>query len=167
MIKELGEQHTILFSNHILSEVEAICQRIIIIHRGRIGLDKKVTDLATDRRTIVVEVRGPRERVLDLLRSTDGVAEVTAQNAGEAVSAFDIRTHKDRDLREEIAQRITKNGWGIRRLDLRRRRLEDLFDEVVLHDQDPFESPSSSPGSPTSDSSPSSAPETAVTKQPG
>src|SRR5581483_11908096 len=66
LIKLLGEQHTILLSTHILAEVEAICQRVIIIKAGRIGLDKKLAELAADASTIVVEVRGPAEQVANV-----------------------------------------------------------------------------------------------------
>src|SRR5437588_157734 len=62
LIKALGERHTILLSTHILSEVEAVCRRVIIINKGRIGLDKKLSELATDA-AIVLEVRGPTEQV--------------------------------------------------------------------------------------------------------
>src|SRR5690349_9430298 len=69
LIRELGEQHTILLSTHILSEVEAVCRRVIIINAGRIGLDKKLSELATDEAVIILEVRGPAEQVANVLRT--------------------------------------------------------------------------------------------------
>ena len=54
LIKELGQEHTILLSTHILAEVETICERVIIIQRGRVSLDKKLAELATDQAIIVV-----------------------------------------------------------------------------------------------------------------
>lgn len=135
LIKELGEKHTILLSTHILGEVEATCQRVIIINSGRIGLDRKLSELAADASFIVVEVRGPSDQVLNVLRTTDGVAQVTPQGMSDGLAVFEIRTHRDQDLREAICQRVVKNGWTLRRLDLRRRKLEDHFAEVVLRDQ--------------------------------
>jgi gliding motility-associated transport system ATP-binding protein len=140
LIRELGEQHTILLSTHILSEVEAVCRRVIIINAGRIGLDKKLSELATDEAVIVLEVRGPAEQVSNVLRTTDGVSQVALQPIGDGVVGFEIRTHEHRDLRETISQRMSKNGWTIRRLDLRRRTLEDHFVDVVMREETRYQS---------------------------
>jgi ABC-2 type transport system ATP-binding protein len=134
LIRELGDDHTILLSTHILPEVEAVCERVIIISSGRIGLDKKLAELATDAAYIVLEVRGPGDEVERVLRATDGVSQVEARPNGEGVGHFEIRTHQDQDLREAISQRIAKHGWALRRLDLRRRKLEDHFVNVVMRE---------------------------------
>jgi ABC-2 type transport system ATP-binding protein len=135
LIRELGEQHTILLSTHILSEVEAVCRRVIIINAGHIGLDKKLSELATDEAVIVLEVRGPADQVSNVLRTTEGVAQVAPQPIGDGLIGYEIRTHQRKDLRETISQRMHKNGWTIRRLDLRRRTLEDHFVDVVMRDE--------------------------------
>jgi ABC-2 type transport system ATP-binding protein len=134
LIKDLGQQHTILLSTHILSEVEAVCRRVIIVNAGRIGLDKNLDELKHDAAYIILEVRGPTEQVTNVLRTTDGVTQVVPEVLEDGVASFQVRTHEDRDLREALAQRIAKNGWALRRLDLRRRRLEDLFVEVVMRE---------------------------------
>jgi ABC-2 type transport system ATP-binding protein len=138
LIKELGKDHTILLSTHILSEVEAVCRRVIIISVGRIGLDKNLADLATDSAVILLEVRGPAEQVTSVLKTTDGVSEVAPRPLDNGLVSFEIRTHQDRDLRETISQRMTKNGWNLRRLDLRRRNLEDHFVDVVMRDESAY-----------------------------
>jgi ABC-2 type transport system ATP-binding protein len=136
LIKDLAQKHTVLLSTHILSEVEAICGRVIIINAGRIGLDKKMSELEADA-VIVLEVRGPADQVAGVLRTTDQVTQVHSQPLGDGVTNFEIRTHRDQDLRETLAQRVAKNGWAIRRLDLRRRRLEDHFINV-MREADPL-----------------------------
>jgi ABC-2 type transport system ATP-binding protein len=136
LIKELGHSHTIMLSTHILAEVEAICERVIIINAGRIGIAKKLSELETDA-VIVVEVRGPAEQVANVLRTTEGVAQVTSQPLGDGLVGCEVRTRGGQDLREVIGQRIVKNGWTLRRLDLRRRNLEDRFLEV-LREEDPL-----------------------------
>jgi ABC-2 type transport system ATP-binding protein len=135
LIRELGEQHTILLSTHILTEVEVVCRRVIIISAGQIGLDKNMADLATGEATIIVETRGPAEQVAAVLRTTDGVGYVTSHPLGDGIVGFEVRTRHDQDLRELISQRLAKNGWPIRRLDLQRRKLEDHFVEVVMRDE--------------------------------
>lgn len=142
LIKELGEKHTILLSTHILSEVEAVCERVMIISAGRIGLSKKLSELSSAAASIVMEVRGPADQVANVLRTTDGVANVTSVPLGDGLggqlSSFEIETHHNQDLREAIFHRMAKNGWTIRRLDIRRRTLEDHFIDVVVHAQNRF-----------------------------
>jgi ABC-2 type transport system ATP-binding protein len=139
LIQALGHKHTILLSTHILSEVEAVCRRVIIINAGSIGLDKNMDELGADATVIVLEVRGPSDQVTSVLKTTDGVRQVAARSLGDGLTGFEIRTHQDRDLREDIFHRIAKNGWSVRRLDIRRPKLEDHFVNVVLRDETPFQ----------------------------
>jgi ABC-2 type transport system ATP-binding protein len=129
-LKDLGQTHTIMLSTHLLTEVEAICQRVIILNRGQLRVSKKLSELEIDA-TIVVEVRGPAEQVASALRNTEGVTQVTPQGQQDGLTTFEIRTHNNQDLREALAQRVAKQGWSLRRLDLLRRRLEDRFMEVL------------------------------------
>jgi ABC-2 type transport system ATP-binding protein len=135
-LKDLGQSHTIMLSTHLLSEVEAICTRVVILNRGHLGVAKKLSELETDA-VIVLEVRGPVEQVTSVLRSTEGVTQVTPQALEDGLAGYEVRTKNSQDLRELLAQRVTKNGWVLRRLDLRRRRLEDRFMEV-LRTEDPL-----------------------------
>jgi ABC-2 type transport system ATP-binding protein len=130
LIKELGEQRTILLSTHILSEVEAICRRVIIISAGRVTLDKTMEAL-DEMRSIAVEVHGPAEQVADTLRSTEGVGEVEARGESNGVARFEVRTADRRDLREAISRRLMERGWAIRELSMRRRTLEEHFFDAV------------------------------------
>ncbi len=137
-IRELRARHTILLSTHILSEVEAVCERVIIIHSGRLGLDRKMAELGRDSAVILVEVRGPMDKVAEVLRTTDEVAKVEAKSLGDDLTAFEVVPERDQDLREAIFQRVAKNGWTIRRLDLRQRKLEDHFIDVVVREQSSY-----------------------------
>jgi ABC-2 type transport system ATP-binding protein len=137
LIKELGQQHTILLSTHILSEVEAICGRVIIINLGRVGLSKTLKDLETHA-VILLEVRGPADEVAAAVRGVEGVAQVTAQKIpGDGLCSLEVHTRDNRDLREALSQQITKKGWPLRRLEQRRRKLEDAFFDV-LREHDPL-----------------------------
>jgi ABC-2 type transport system ATP-binding protein len=126
LITELGQDHTILLSTHILPEVEMVCKRVVIIAEGRIALDDQLGNLQRDS-VITLEVRGPRDKVHQVLETTDGVTSVSDRPGQDGIAAFDIRTKNDQDLREVVSQRAVKNGWTIRQLDLRRRTLEDHF----------------------------------------
>jgi ABC-2 type transport system ATP-binding protein len=132
LIKELGEQHTILLSTHILPEVEMVCERVIIIARGQIALSDTLKNLQAGA-IIGLEVRGPAAKVQSALQVIDGVASVDLHDgAHDGIATFDIRTHNDRDLRETISQRVTQNGWTIRGLEMRRRTLEEQFVSAAL-----------------------------------
>src|SRR5262245_33033346 len=106
LIRELGEQHTIILSTHLLAEVEVVCRRVIIVDAGRIGLDRNLADLATDGAVIVVEARGPLEQVTGVLKTTDGVGQVTARPLSDGLVSYEIRTRHNQDLREAISQRL-------------------------------------------------------------
>jgi len=134
LIKELGQEHTILLSTHILPEVEMICERVIIIAEGRIALVADLADLQRDA-VITLEVRGPEQQVRGVLETIDGVDSVTTTGTEDGLAQFEIRTRDGQDLREEISQRVAKNGWTIRQLDLRRRNLEDHFVEATIRAQ--------------------------------
>ena len=131
LIRQLGEQHTILLSTHILSEVESVCERVIIIANGRIALSDTLKNLQAGS-VIGLEVRGPRQKVKAMLETISGVAKVDQHDVEDGIAGFDIRTQNDQDLREIISQRVTQNGWTIRQLDLRRRTLQGHFRAAVM-----------------------------------
>jgi ABC-2 type transport system ATP-binding protein len=133
LIKELGQKHTVLLSTHILPEVEETCERVIIISQGKVALDDRL-DAIQRETNIVVEVRGSIVDLQQALHSLEGVEEVKRlpaelQDAG--VAAFEVHTRDDRDLREAVARRIAERGGALRRLDLRRRSLRDLFMQIT------------------------------------
>jgi ABC-2 type transport system ATP-binding protein len=129
MLKELGKNHTIMLSSHMLSEVETLVSRVIIIRRGVIGLARKLSELEADP-VIVLEVRGPLDQVKKLLESADGVSQVKVEPLEDGLVSCQVRTHHHKDLREALAARLTKNGHMLRRLDLRRRSLQDRWNEI-------------------------------------
>jgi ABC-2 type transport system ATP-binding protein len=131
-IRELAGSHTVLLSTHILPEVEAICDRVIIINRGTLRWDGKLSKLAEQAPVLVVEIRGPTNDVKSFLERETGVARVKIASTNKDLSNFEIETVNNADLREPLAKRIFEKGWSVRRLDLRRQKLEDLYMSVVL-----------------------------------
>lgn len=129
LLRELGKNHTIMLSSHLLTEVESLVQRVIIMRRGFLGLSQKLSELEADP-FVVVEVRGPVDKVKSLLQSSEGVDQVRVDATGEDVATYEIRTVGFKDLREAIASTLIRNGHGIRRLDLKRKRLHDRWNEI-------------------------------------
>jgi ABC-2 type transport system ATP-binding protein len=136
LIKELGESHTVLLSTHILPEVEAICERVIIIAGGRVGFSRTLVEIESQA-VILLEARGPGEQVAGLLRGIAGVEQVAEMPTEDDVVGFTIRTEANSDLREPISKAIGARGWPIRRLDRKRGSLDDAFFDV-LRAQDPL-----------------------------
>jgi ABC-2 type transport system ATP-binding protein len=131
-IRDLKGKHTVLFSHHILPEVEKVCDRVIIINKGRIRFDDTLSAIAAREPVMVVEVRGPAEPVREFLMHEPGVAGVDSRGESEGVAAFEVHTVGRHDLREHLTKRLVERNWGVRRVDLRRETLEDTFMKVVV-----------------------------------
>jgi ABC-2 type transport system ATP-binding protein len=130
LIRELGDRHTILLSTHIMSEVEAVCSRVIIIERGKIAVDDTLSRLRSDS-AIVLEVKGPADAIRRALETTPQVARVSVARRDGDYATFEVQGTDGADLRESLAARVVQNGWSLRRLDLRRTTLEDRFIQAV------------------------------------
>ncbi len=129
MLRDLGKTHTIMLSSHLLTEVETLVQRVLILRRGHLALARKLSELESDDVT-EVEVRGPVEEVASQLRTINGVVGVVSRGLEDGWASFEVRTQQSRDLREAIFQRVAKSNLTLRRLDVRRRTLHDRWNEI-------------------------------------
>ena len=135
LIKELGGQHTVLISTHILPEVEAVCDRAIIIASGRMVAQGTPEELRSSRRAsarVLVECRGPADAVRNALQRVAGVSKVEILSNGDPqyVTAA-IRPQESRDVREEAARTVIQNGWPLREIRLEHATLEEFFVQVT------------------------------------
>ncbi len=129
MIRDLGGDHTVLLSTHILPEVEMVCGRVIIINKGKLVLQDTPSNVAQRRwggGDLLLEVKGPPERVRAVLRQISGTREVVYKG-GDPVGRYTVKAEKNADIREEVFRRIAKNEWVL--LEMRRATisLEDIF----------------------------------------
>src|SRR5436190_4503968 len=104
LIRELGKDHTVIFSTHRMTEVEAICSEVLLIAQGRLRLHRRLKDLEADA-PILIEVRGSREQVTNQLHNVEGVDKVHHESADGDAHLYQVRTRNSQDLRETIAQR--------------------------------------------------------------
>lgn len=125
LIRELGERHTILLSTHILSEVEQLCDRVIMIIDGRIWDDRSMTELVgrPESSELLLELAAPTRDTERILSSLVGVAAVTSQ--GEA----SYRVHFDGSdaTRAAIASTAVNASWGLLELSVVKPSLETVF----------------------------------------
>lgn len=137
LIKELGRAKTLLLCTHILSEVEATCDRVLIINRGRIvadGTPESLRAAARGQDRIFVEVKGPADQVRAALEGLPGAVRVhTAEGVtgGDGAPQFVIDTAGGHDLREAVFTLVRDRQWVL--LELRREavRLEDVFRQLT------------------------------------
>jgi len=130
-IRELGGKHTVLLSTHILTEVEKVCERVIIIDKGRIKLDETMKSIESREPSYIIEVRGPAETVTRFLREQQELTSVDAKPHEGDLTEFEVRARDRKDPRESLAAKVAAKGWGIRRLEQRKVNLDALFNDVV------------------------------------
>jgi len=136
LIKNLGEQHTILLSTHILPEVEMTCSRVIIIHKGRIeACDTPENLLGKIRRAggVLLEAKTGPDNGAEELKKIAGVRDIMIDVDGEW-KIFSLRVESGVDVREEIFRLATDRRWIVRELTQRRATLEDVFVELTHPD---------------------------------
>jgi ABC-2 type transport system ATP-binding protein len=133
LIKELGSGHTVVLSTHILPEVSMICDRIIIINKGRLVAMDSVENLTrslTKSQMTQVNVKGESSRVIDTLKHVPGVLvvdkkhEITLADGG---IVYVVHSRIDSDVREEIAKAIVAGGFGLHEMRPYSLSLEDIF----------------------------------------
>jgi len=139
LIKDLGKRHTILLSTHILPEVEMTCNRVIIIHRGRI-LASDTPDSLTRKLNaggvIQVEVRGPGSEVQARLRAVEDVESVEAKQLEDGFVQVNLTPKPGTDPREKVYQAVAARGWTLRELTRSRTTLEDIFVQITREDDE-------------------------------
>ena len=129
LIRELGSAHSVILSTHILPEVEAICDRVQIMHHGKMVYTDAIAGLKQLRRTLVVELRQPPP-IAELLAIT-GV--VHADPAGE--NLFLVRIAPDNDPTERIVALAAERHWGLRQIGPAQTSLEDVFVHLTRRDE--------------------------------
>lgn len=145
MIKNLAEEHTVLLSTHILPEATMLCNRVVIIHRGRVVAKDSVSNLAaagSERALLEVQAAGDRDGVRAALARVPGVEKVYEERPGRYLVVTSAK-HLDaglgspsgRDVRESLAKAIIEAGYALHGLQQRSRTLEDIFVDAISSDE--------------------------------
>lgn len=126
LIKEIGKEKTVMLSTHIMQEVEAICDRVVIINRGEIVADDKASELqtSTGMQTVYVEFEGNVSK--NQLNKIDGVGKVEKFENG-----WLIESKEDMDLRKAIARFAQSNDLLVLTLRKEEKSLEEVFKSLT------------------------------------
>ncbi|NBR71639.1 MAG: ATP-binding cassette domain-containing protein [Verrucomicrobia bacterium] len=133
LIKELGKDRTILLSTHILSEVEMVCGRAIIINKGKIEASDTLANLEkrVQAGALQIEVKADPAVAKEKLSKISEVSLVTELNrAGEWIS-FEVTAAPGKDIRGEVDGLIKREQWPLREFRREKARLEDVFVELT------------------------------------
>ena len=135
LIKELGREKTVIFSTHILSEVSATCDRVVIINNGKIVGEGKPEELAAkagEQEIIYVKIKGPQEAISNKLKEMDNVnkIEIKDKETGD-IYGYEIEPKAGVDLREYLSMTVMENGWSILEFSKKSVSLEDVFRELT------------------------------------
>ncbi|MEA2639194.1 MAG: gliding motility-associated transport system ATP-binding protein [Chloroflexota bacterium] len=134
VIKDLGGEHTVILSTHILPEVSMTCERVVIINRGRVVAMDTPMNLQRRMRgadSLELEVRGPAEAIEAALRAVPQVLAVACRSVGPEVNDFAVDCEAGSDVRETIASAVVRQGWGLRELRPAAVSLEEVFVQLV------------------------------------
>lgn len=140
LIRSLGKKHTVILSTHILPEVQAICDRVIIINEGKIIADEKTADLnrvVGQSAKIKIKVAGPNKEVLNLLKGLQGILSVTSDGVKEGDTySYLIESNPAIDVRKIIFNALASRSWPMMGMENVEAELEDIFVKLITKEKE-------------------------------
>lgn len=137
LIRTIGKEKSVIFSTHVLSEAEAACDRIIIVHKGTIVSDSTPADLRQTLKygsVVTLTLEGATfDEAVRVLSSLDGVTEVTRIPGDQPSGTVQLRLVCDEEARRALHRRIKDEPWLLLELNIERQSLEEAFRELTGH----------------------------------
>ncbi len=130
LIKKIGRAKTVILSSHVLSEVEATCDRVLIINQGKIvasGTPDELKKQATSQTKIFLKIEGPLEQITETLKKTEGVERIISAKKEANLVDIVLETDSTLDLRKKLVHLIINNGWELYEISRQEKSLEDIF----------------------------------------
>ncbi len=135
LIKTLGKNHTVILSTHILPEVQAVCDRIVIINKGKIVANEKTENIANivdGTRRLSVKICGPEREVLSAVKNMPGVAYAEAiGNVDKDSISYLVESEPGIDIRKPLFNMLAGRGWPMIGIEALGANLEDIFIAIV------------------------------------
>lgn len=135
LIRMLGREHTIILSTHILPEVQAVCDRIVVINKGKIVANEKTEDLVTavdGSRKMIAKIVGPQDDVVKTLNGVAGIRSVSVLGKRDTDSiSYLVESEERVDARKPLFYALASKGWPLVGLEGMELSLEDIFIRLV------------------------------------
>lgn len=136
LIKKLGKNHTVILSSHILSEVQAVCDRIVIINQGKTVADDTADNLSnmlSADHKLIARIDGPKDEVIKIIQTIPGVETVVADMQREkGVWEYNIEATEGTDIRRDLFKRLASRNWYLLGLRTNELSLEDIFLKLTI-----------------------------------
>ena len=146
LIKKLGKKHTVILSSHILPEIQAVCDRIVIINKGEVSADGTADEIArqlTNEHKMTLRIEGTtktsadKEEIVKAIKSLKGIKYVRADMERErGIYDYDVEADESTDIRRSINALCREKGWNILMLQLSDLTLEDIFLKITMGEND-------------------------------
>ena len=130
LIRELGKEHTVILSSHILSEVQAVCQQVLILSKGRlvaVGSPEELGETLNPGSRLRATAQGETETVLAAVRSVPGICRVELESAADGQVTFTAESEDAADRRAAVSRALTEVGCTVLALAAENRSLEEVF----------------------------------------
>jgi len=137
LIKNLAQKRTVLISTHILSEVEIMCSRVIVIHKGSIRASDTAENLLRNHRVagnLRIEAKVAGDQAIQALSQIPGVKDVNVEPDGDGFSIFNLRLEANADPSEAVMRLASDRKWLVREIVRKRASLEDVFVDLTHSD---------------------------------
>lgn len=138
LIRNMGKKHTVMLSTHILSEVQAVCKRIIVLHEGVIVADGSVDTLAQEmgkEGEIRIRVEGPEKEIAAVLRRIPEIQQIRSFGSKEAgIYDYSIKAEPTAEVRRKLFYQLAEKKWPLLELKSTAGTLEELFLQLTAED---------------------------------
>jgi ABC-2 type transport system ATP-binding protein len=134
LIQALKQKKTVILSTHLMAEAQSSCDRVLIIHRGRIVADGSPQDLgkqAAGTGRLLVELKAPGSEASHVLQSIPGVVSVSVSRTTDASAILQVETAPGADVREGIFNTAMERHWPILQMTPETASLEDVFRQLT------------------------------------
>jgi ABC-2 type transport system ATP-binding protein len=137
LIAQLGRNHTVILSSHILSEIQAVCERIIIINQGHQIADDTAAGLSarlSEDHSVMLRILAPPREAMEMLQSIPEVLNVQVTGIHGGATEFKVEPKEDGDISRLIAERAIGKRWPITQMYTKELTLEDIYIRMVNED---------------------------------
>lgn len=135
LIKSLGEKHTIILSSHVLSEIQSVCDRVIVINKGKVVADDTTANLSnglTNENKLILSIEGDKDEIISALKDVSGVTDaIFSKENSDNSSEYVVNYDKNEDIRKNVFAKMAEINCPIISMSNDNMTLEDIFRKLT------------------------------------